>query len=389
MSLCWWRHRPAGPTPAFLDRLYSTRARAPHAGLFDASLPLSVLEAGFCGLTGELPAVSPAAAAQSQLHRIDMRGNALSGTVPASWASFPGLGCLQLSSNLALCGFIPDGLPCFDTLGTSLGEWWAGADARSANISQDGLRQRKRLTTATTHVCAGSTCASDTSPPHSFPGGLRNVTCWLPQSLGCMPAEALSIDAANLNRVSGWTPDARGLQAVAAALQLPPSFWPSRAPCANLPDVSVEAALLGPGAWQEPASYLMPPPSNSPSLESPPPPSPSPAPAPGGTVAGPAQPDVNRGLPWGTFLGYTCNAAEVNGWAEHRVSTLDLTGLVQAGRLPAFNLRLVPEMGQLAYLQGIRASGFPLQGASGLASCAGCRSLAAQPLTACLSDPTL
>ena len=86
------------------------------------NLPMVQLEAASCGLSGALPDVQPGDLATTKLQRLDLHGNQLQGSIPASWATLTSLGCLQLHMNPDLCGDIPNDLPCFDTLGTFLGK---------------------------------------------------------------------------------------------------------------------------------------------------------------------------------------------------------------------------------------------------------------------------
>jgi hypothetical protein len=86
------------------------------------ALPLMGFEAANCGLTGLLPEVEPANPSCNSLERLDLHGNEFTGSIPTSWTLLEKLSCLQLHNNPALCGDVPDDLPCFDTSGTSLGE---------------------------------------------------------------------------------------------------------------------------------------------------------------------------------------------------------------------------------------------------------------------------
>lgn len=59
----------------------------------------------------------------NSLIQIQLQGNALSGSIPNTWATFgTSLGCLILAENPGLCGVVPNGLPCFDITNTNLGE---------------------------------------------------------------------------------------------------------------------------------------------------------------------------------------------------------------------------------------------------------------------------
>lgn len=85
-------------------------------------LPLVQFEAANCGLSGALADLGVSSPAAASLKVLNLHGNQLQGPIPASWSGLQALGCLQVTNNPALCGDIPDNLPCFDTLGTSLGE---------------------------------------------------------------------------------------------------------------------------------------------------------------------------------------------------------------------------------------------------------------------------
>lgn len=86
-------------------------------------LPLVQFEAANCGLSGALADLGQSSPVTASLKVLNLHGNQLQGPIPASWSGLQALGCLQLTNNPALCGDIPDNLPCFDTLGTSLGEF--------------------------------------------------------------------------------------------------------------------------------------------------------------------------------------------------------------------------------------------------------------------------
>lgn len=92
-----------------------------HVGLFKWG-PLRTFEAAYCNISGQLPELLGASAATTTLQMVAVQGNTLSGTIPGSWVSFTNMACLQLTHNPGMCGRIPDNLPCFDTLGTALGE---------------------------------------------------------------------------------------------------------------------------------------------------------------------------------------------------------------------------------------------------------------------------
>jgi hypothetical protein len=104
-------------------------SRACHncAGLFADPPPLlKLLEAANCSITGALPPVPEASPLAFNLRRVDVRANNLSGPMHPTWANLSSLACLQLSQNPGLCGAIPDNIVCFDTGGTSLGEFRRG-----------------------------------------------------------------------------------------------------------------------------------------------------------------------------------------------------------------------------------------------------------------------
>lgn len=228
--------------------------------------------------------------------------------MPPSWATFTQLNCLQLSSNLGLCGNIPDGLPCFDTLGTSLGAfaWHLRCSYRvGGDISQ---QQFKPLDVCiSTEFCpcyavipAGSAGAGCMAPTHTYPGGLRNVLCRTPQQ-GCFATTSPASFGSNYNRSSGWTADGRALYAIGRALQLQPGALAYPAPCM-------------------PCTFTL-------------------------------------GTPMVCF------------WCERDVTTqqdhianLDLRQLAATGALPTTGLRLVPEFAGLSKLRGLIAPGMAMQG---------------------------
>lgn len=88
------------------------------------------LEVANCGLSGPLPSplyyinngVNGYDSSGSPLRRLQLQGNSLTGSIPQTWSALQRLACLQLHNNPGLCGDVPDGLPCFPTTGTSLGE---------------------------------------------------------------------------------------------------------------------------------------------------------------------------------------------------------------------------------------------------------------------------
>jgi hypothetical protein len=62
----------------------------------------------------------------SKAMQVDLSSNpSLTGAIPASWGSFFGpTPCMALHAT-ALCGAVPNGMPCFNKGGTNLGGWQA------------------------------------------------------------------------------------------------------------------------------------------------------------------------------------------------------------------------------------------------------------------------
>jgi len=151
------------------------------------------------------------------------------------------------------------------------------------------------------------------------------VTCHTPsRKPGCFPVLGPSGNiGTNYNRSSGWTTDGRALHSMGVALALQPGQLAFPAPCLY------DCASTGTVAQQ--GNSTLPP----------------------GTVI----PQGNSTVPPVCFL-----CTSVGGTAQ--IDTLDLTQMVSSGLLPASNLRLVPQIGQLTQLRVLRASGIPLQGRS-------------------------
>lgn len=155
---------------------------------------------------------------------------------------------------------------------------------------------------------AGNGCPTSS---HSYPGGLRNVTCNTPfRRPGCFPVLGPSGNiGTDYNRSSGWTTDGRALHSIAVALTLQPGQLAFPAPC--LFDCASTGTAVQGNSTTPPVCFLC------------------------STVGGTAQ-----------------------------IDTLDLTHMVALGLLSASNLRLVPQIGQLTQLRVLRASGIPMQGRS-------------------------
>lgn len=211
-------------------------------------------------------------------------------------------------------------------------------------------------------------CPGDSQPPHSYTQGMRNVSCRTPppQHFGCVPADVLGPNSTTLSRLSGWTPDGRALQAVAAGLQAP-GLWTAPFPCMAGPSWPLEEVLAQalppePSVWQDRSHFpgwgtSLPPPWPPSSYSVPPSPPPA-SPPPNGTNA------TGAGMSPVPYPGFTCAVVDAAGGPEARIATLDLTGLVERGRLAATSVRLPAALAQLTHLRGLRASGFPVQGAS-------------------------
>lgn len=103
----------------------SCGACVPPTGLLRNTSQLAMLSMGDTSITGPLP---PANGTNTKLVTIDLNGtpSLANATLPSNWgAELTAMRCLRLQET-AMCGPVPAGLPCFNTYGTTLGEWWHG-----------------------------------------------------------------------------------------------------------------------------------------------------------------------------------------------------------------------------------------------------------------------
>jgi hypothetical protein len=198
-------------------------------------------------------------------------------------------------------------------------------------------------------------CPGDSQPPHIYLDGLRNVTCKEPppDQLSCIADLLWATNTSTLNRLSGWTLDGRALRAVAAGLQAPADLWPTPFPCVRDPPLGLSPHEPAVNRWQG-RSHTPTFAHGAPGL----PPAPlSPLHVVNTTSGAPAPPP---------YLGLGCESVGTLGASmARRIVFLDLTGLVERGRLPAGSMRLPPALAQLTELRVLRASGYPMQGGVG------------------------